>query len=717
MSKWDPVFFCRIPARLKVLAAAGVITLAALAAYHNTFRVPFFFDDQRAILENPNIRRLWPVSTALWPTTANMAVSGRPVANFTLALNYALSGSGVWSYHAFNLLIHLLGGLTLFGVVRRTLLRPGLQERFGRDALPLAWLIALLWTLHPLQTEAVTYVIQRVESLMGLFFLLTFYCFIRSVESPRPRFWQALTVATCLLGMASKEVMVTAPLLVLLYDRAFVAGSLREAWRRRWGLYLVLAATWFPLLWLVAGTGWNRGGTAGFNVGVVPWAYWLTQFEAVARYLRLSAWPHPLVFEYGTFWVHHFGEAALYALVVVPLAAATLIARWRWPALGFLGTWFFMILAPTSVVPGTMQMIVEHRMYLPLAAVITLAVLGVHAAVGRRSWLVFAAVAVGLGVLTARRNADYRSELTIWGDTVAKRPDNARARNGFGLALDRAGRLPEAIQNLETASRLLPGDSEALDNLGVSLEHAGRNAEAIQHYEAALRLKPGFPEAHNNLGNALLRDGRIPEAIGQYQTTLRLRPDFAEAYYNLAGAFDRAGRTAEAIQNYETALRLKPDYVEARINLGNVLHRAGRNAEAIRQYETALKINPEHAMAHYDLGVALDRTGRTPEAIQHYVAALRLQPDLVEAHNNLGVAFGRSGRFPEAIAEFRAALRLRPDYAEAHYNLGNTLVVGDRWDKAIVEYEEALRAQPDYPAARENLAMAREQMRAAQPAP
>jgi tetratricopeptide (TPR) repeat protein len=712
-----PVNSPRTLSRVQTAAAAVVLVVAALAAYHNTFRAPFLFDDARAILENPGIRRLWPLWSAFWPQSANLTVSGRPVANLTLAINYALSGTNVWSYHALNLLIHILSGLTLFGIVRRTLRRPVLQARLDRDALPLALAIALLWTLHPLQTEAVTYVIQRVESLMGLFYLLTLYGFIRSVESPRPFRWQVCTVTACLLGMATKEVMATAPLLVLLYDRTFAAGSLREAWRRHRWLHLSLAATWLPLAGMVASTGWNRGATAGFNVGIVPWAYWLTQFKAVACYLWLTVWPHPLVFEYGTFWVHRAGEVAPYALVVVLLVAATLVALRRWPAWGFLGAWFLVILAPTSVVPGTIQMIVEHRMYLPLAAVITLAVLGIHAAVGRRSWVMFAALALGLGVLAARRNADYRSELAIWSDTVAKRSDNTRARNGMALALDHAGRIPEAIQQFEKALRLTPGDVEVHDNLGVTLEHVGRIAEALQHYETALRLKPYFPEAHSNLGNALLRTGRVPEAIQQYEEALRLRPDYAEAEYNLGGALDQAGRTAEAIRHFEAAVRLKPDYAAARNNLGNLLHREGHTPEAIQHYEAALRIEPDLARAHHNLGVAFEETGRRPEAIEHYEAALRIQPDLVEAHNNLGVALCRSDRLLEAIAHFKEALRLRPDYVEARDNLGNALLQAGRMDEAIVEYEEVLRLRPDDATARGNLELIRAGQRTGNSAP
>jgi tetratricopeptide (TPR) repeat protein len=716
-----PVNSPRILSRLQTAAAAVVLAVAALAAFQNSFRVPFLFDDARAILENPGIRRLWPLRSAFWPQSAVLTVSGRPVANLTLAINYALSGTNVWSYHALNLLIHILSGLALFGIVRRTLLRPVLQARFGRDALPLALVIALLWTLHPLQTEAVTYVIQRVESLMGLFYLLTLYGFVRSVESPRPFRWQVCTVAACLLGMATKEVMATAPLLVLLYDRTLlssrVAGTFRSALQQRPRFYLALFATWLPLAGMVASTGWNRGATAGFNVGIAPWTYWLTQFEAVARYLWLSVWPHPLVFEYGTFWVHHFGDVAPYALVVVPLAVATLVALRRWPVWGFVGAWFFAILAPTSVVPGTIQMIVEHRMYLPLAAVITLAVLGIHAAVGRRSWMIFAVLALGLGILTARRNEDYRSELAIWSDTVAKRPDNPRARNGMALALDHVGRIPEAIQQFEAALRLTPGDVEVHDNLGVTLEHAGRIAEATQHYETALRLKPNFPEAHSNLGNALLRTGKVPEAIQQYEEALRLRPDYAEAQYNLGGALDQAGQTAEAIRHFEAAVRLKPDYAAAYNNLGNLLHRVGRTPVAIEHYEAALRIQPDFATAHHNLGVAFEETGRRPEAIQQYEAALRIQPDLVEAQNNLGVALCQSDRLPEAITHFKEALRLRPDYAEAHNNLGNALLQTGRMDEAIAEYEKVLQLRPDDATARGNLESIRAGQQAGKSAP
>ena len=688
------------------LVCGAILAAGAIAVYGRTFSVPLLFDDYPAIADNPTIRH-W--STAWWPPL-NTTASGRPLLNLSLAINHALSGTAVWSYHVVNLAIHVLAGLTLFGIVRRTL-----APRAGAAATRIAFFAALLWTLHPLQTEAVTYLVQRAESLMGLFYLLTLYGFIRGAEAAgrARRLWFGLCVAACLLGMATKEVMVSAPLIVLLYDRTFVAGSFQEAWRRRRWLHLSLAATWLPLAGLVASGGWERNGPSGFNVGITPWAYWLTQFEAVTRYLWLSVWPHPLVFGYGPFLVNSLTEVALYALVVVVLAAAVLVALRRWPALGFLGAWLFVILAPTSVMPSPVQMIVEHRMYLPLAAVMTLAAIGLHAAVRRHSWVAFAVLALGLGILTARRNEDYRSELIIWSDTVAKQPNNERARNNLGIALSKMPRrLNDAAVQFEEALRLKPDFAEAHNNLADAWSMMpGRLNSAIAQYQEALRLMPDLVEAHYNLGVAWSQiPGRLKDAITQFQEALQLQPDHVDAHYNLGLAWSQMpGRLNDAIAQYQAALRLKPDYAEAHNNLGNIWSQMPeRLNDAIAQYQEALRLKPDYAEAHNNLGHAWSQMpGRLNDAITQYEEALRLQPDSAVAHNNLGLAWSQTpGRLNDAIIQFEEALRLQPDSAEAHNNLGNAWSQKPgRLNDAITQYEAALRLKPDYAEAHNNLGL------------
>ena len=419
----------RSPARTR-LALAGILAAGAIAAYCRTFSVPMLFDDLPAIADNPSIRH-W--SGVLSPA-ANTTASGRPILNLSLVVNYAISGNAVWSYHAVNLAIHILAGLTLFGIVRRTL------DPRWEGALLAAFSASLLWILHPLQTESVTYIVQRAESLMGLFYLLTLYCFIRGAEKGGRgvRVWPALSVAACLLGMATKEVMVSAPLIVLLYDRTFLGGSFREAFRRRWRVYAGYGATWPVLLLLVRSTH-GRSGTVGFGSGISWWSYARTQFPAILRYLRLSAWPHPLIFDYGMAWTGNDRAILPAAVVVIGLVLAMAWALTRsglgWRSIGFAGAWFFAILAPTSLVQGNRQTAAEHRMYLALVPVAALAAIGIHRRLGRAALPASLAIAAGLFAVTVQRNRDYRSAVGIWSDTIAKNPGNPGPHNNLGNIL------------------------------------------------------------------------------------------------------------------------------------------------------------------------------------------------------------------------------------------------------------------------------------------
>ena len=617
------------------LAAAGIV-LGGLAAYHGSFSLPFVFDDQFAIVENPTIRHLWPLGDVLWPPPGGSGVGGRPLVNLTLALNYAFGGESVTGYHAANLAIHLLGGLVLFGLLRRTLVRPVWSARVRADAVPLAAVVAVGWVVHPLQTESVTCVVQRTELLVGLCYLLTLYCLVRATEPGAARRWGAASVATCLLGMTAKEVMVTAPVVALLFDRTFLAGSFREAWRQRRLLHGGLMATWLMLAWLVWRMGGSRGEAAGFGLGVTPWSYALKQCEAVPHYLRLVFWPRPLVVDYGTGVVENLGAVWPQALGLGALAAGTILAWKRGSKLGFAGAAFFIVLAPSSsVVPLVAQTMAEHRIYLPLAVVVTALALGLHALIGRRVRWAGLALAVVLSALTVQRNETYRSALTLWRDTVAHRPDNSRAHLCLGMAL-----------------------------MG-----AGQAAEAEREFESALRLNPAEPTAHNNLGQLLADRGRLEEARAHFAAALRAKPNLAEIHANLADTLRELGRLDEAVREGEAAVRLKPDLAEAHCNLGLALAARGDRPAAVRHYRDALRLKPDYPAAGNNLGIALMESGQLAEAQARIEQVLRAKPDFADAHNTRGIILAKLGRAAESEAEFAAALRLKPDYAQARENL------------------------------------------------
>jgi tetratricopeptide (TPR) repeat protein len=650
----------------------ALIIAAGIWAYHNSFHGVFVLDDSPHIVDNPGVRQL----ARPWQIIRH---SSRPVVALSLAVNFALGRLDPWGYHAVNLGIHILAALTLYGVARRTLVSEPLRFRFGEAGPLLAGAISLIWLVHPLQTESVTYIIQRAESLMGLFYLLTLYCVIRSQSSARRKLWGIGAVASCVLGMASKPVMVTAPVVILLYDRAFLGNSWRELMRRRGWLYAGLAATWLllPLMLANAPSEWET--SAGFEYkGVSPLRYALSQPGAVLQYLRLTFRPNRLCLDYG--WPHgssdlrETSEALKGPIVVAALLAATVWAWERRPAMGFLGAWFFLILAPTSSFVPVADSIVEHRMYLPLAAVVAAVVLGAFE-IGKRLLNKKGAVVVGcaaggvvvivLSSLTIRRNRDYSSAVTIWQDNVEKRPNNPRAQFMLGSVLFHAGKLQEAVDHDEEALRINPDYAEANNNLGGALMKQDRLEEAIAHFQQALRTRPDYADAHYNLGNALGQLGRLQEAVGHYEQALRIRPGFAEAHNNLAKTLIQMGRPAEAIEHWKQALGINPDFAEAQYNLGLALMGEGRLQEAIGHYEKALRIKPDDVQAQCNLGNALVQTGKPQEAIERYEQALRIDPDYAEAHYNLGVALKQAGRVQEAIQHYEQALRIKPDFVEA----------------------------------------------------
>jgi tetratricopeptide (TPR) repeat protein len=720
----------------------GLMVIATLLAYANTFQVPFIFDDVPSIVENPTVRRL-SLDALNPPREGGVTVSGRPVLNLSFALNHTISGLEVWSYHAVNLLIHVLAGLTLFGLVRRTLAHAALVKESAPPQPVIAAVIAGIWLLHPLQAESVTYLVQRAESLMGLFFLFTLYAFARAADSPRPRAWMTVSFAACLLCAGTKEVAALAPVLAFLYDRTFISGSFRAAWQRHRWRHFALALTWLPLAWLVASTGGNRGGTLGFGVNQSFGGYWLTQGEAITRYLWLSVWPAPLVFDYGVVPAPSWPGALAWGFPVLVLVAATLWALWRHPVAGFLGAWFLGILAPTSLMPGTMQMIVEHRMYLPLAAVIAFVAGTAATRMDPRRFLVTGlALALAAGAVTWHRNTLYRQEESLWQDTLAKRPDNARTHNNLGryyhqqqrwdeaikcfeqalrldagiwtthfnlgLALMKAGRVEEAVAPLARAASMPPYFSSAHLNLGIALSRLGRAEEALPHFAAALRTDPWPVDVHFQWGLALAKLGRWREASRHYFQCLQLNPRHAEALSNWGTALWELKSIPEAVARFEMALRIRPDLPGVHFNLGLAHSALGNRAEAISHYREAIRHDPSQATALLNLGIALAQENQLPEAIGYLEEAARRQPRDPAIHANLGVALSLAGRKSEALAAYQTALQLQPNDAQAHYNVGFALIEAGRLSEARAYFETAVRLRPNFPAARDILNRLRE---------
>ncbi len=619
---------------------APLVVLAGIAVYANGFSGVFLLDDMPRIVENPILKRPW--HSGAWLNDDLR----RPLVSLSLAINHALGGLDVWGYHAFNVAVHILAGLALFGVVRRTLETPALRGTYARAAPWLALSVALVWTVHPLQTGSVTYIIQRCESMMGLFYLLTLYCVIRSADSSRRSAWYAAAIVSCALGMTCKAVMVTTPVVILLYDRIFLARGFGELLRRRWALYLGLVAS---LAFLADGglfqhvpealTALSRQKMVLSQApgGVSPLLYAATQSGVILHYLRLCFWPSALCLDYYWPVVASVKQVAPQALALGVLLLATVWALWWRPRLGFLGAWFFLILAPTSSVHPLNNVAFEHRMYLPLAAVVVLVILIGYwalsylqtrfASMRRVIRLLGAAgvtLAVGaLGFATLERNTVYASELAMWTDVVQKRPQNARAHCHVGVALAKEGQLDAAIWWYHAALAIDPTDAVAHNNLANALLRQGSADEAIQHYREAVRLWPGYADARFNLGGTLAKHDRLDEAIAEFRAVLKdeaanklPRPAImARALRHLGNAHFQKREYEQAVEAYRQSLQLQPGQYRAHYNLALALKKLNRIDEAIEQYRQALRLEPGHAGARAELDALLGNRndqGRSP---------------------------------------------------------------------------------------------------------
>jgi len=501
-----------------------IIVAAGVLAYGNSFYGVFLLDDNSSIVNRPDIRQLWPPILGL-----------RFVVDLTLKINYLIAGVRTADYHAVNLLIHILAALTLYGIVRRTVM-PFLSQGASADdrASWIAGITSAIWAVHPLQTESVTYICQRYESMMGLFLFLSLYCLIRGSKGLKPRLWYNLSIVACVLGMGCKEGMIIAPLIILFYDRIILVSSWRELLALRWKVHLALflsCGVVAVLFVLDLVRSYESGRTFAMLPHIPSMVYFQTQLGVIAHYLKLAYYPVSLCIDYGWPAARDWHSVMLPGLLVGSLLVITLTAVMRRSPFGFAGIWFFVTLLPNSSFFPIEDFAFEHRMYLPLAAVIFLTVAGAAFLQQRLkslfpagSWKVLdiAGIVIIVGVLgtladlTHRRNEVYASEEAMWRDVVAKRPLNMRARNNLAVALSKAGLADEAIEEYDRLLLMIPQDRRKQMENG-SIVVTGSFVASSFEYQ--------YFRANANKGLLLwLNKGNADAAIRCYIMALRVAP-------------------------------------------------------------------------------------------------------------------------------------------------------------------------------------------------
>lgn len=677
-----------------------VLSVVAVLLYGRTLDYNFHFDSINGILNKERVQ-LSEISPG---SLLRVIRSGRPVGDLTLALNWYVHQKNPAGYRIVNICIHVLTALFLYFFAFRTL-------RLTRPAVspvPAFWMAfgaSLLWLAHPVNTQSVTYIIQRHNSLGAMFFLLSMLCYAQGRLSARRLPWFAASAIAGLLALASKQNTAVLPFFLFLYEWFFFQ-QLDKSWLKRnikYPLLLIAAVVVIGLIYLGADPVVKLTKFRDYAEGRFTLTErFLTQFRVIVHYVSLFFAPHPsrLNLDYDFPLSHSLLDpvtTVLSLLLIIGLAAFAVIRAKRYPLFSFGIIWFLGTLAvESSVIP--LAVIFEHRTYLPYTFLCLSVIAGLNRIVVLRKvqWMIVVSVVLSLGIWTYQRNQIYENGLTLWRDVLEKAPNNARAYSNLGTAIEKREGIEAAAVYYETAVQLDPSRHEALNNLGHARFLQGQYQEALTLFERALKMRPRSPETLNGKGSTYLALGRLPEAIDTFQTALSIEPNNVEAEKELGSALMRLGKIEEALRHLKRAVEIDPDFVDARINLAAVQMQLNDLASARFHLQRALEIDPAHPNAHNNLGTLLINTGDPDRAEAHFRKALQIDSGFDPARENLERILVMTEDPLVKADKVKEELRGDPQNPVLFWELGRLYADAGRLNDSLEMFENALKADSGF---------------------
>ncbi len=688
------------------LLSISLILIISIAIYSNTLKNGFVYDDEFTIVNNTLIKNFSNIpklfTKEYFSTSGEM--SYRPVVTFTYFLDYWLYGLKSWGYHLTNVLLHAINGVILYIFLTLLFIQPsqssipvlkhnGTGFNLQSSIFNLQLIISLLFVAHPVLTEAVNAISFREDGLCFLFFIsaLILYIAHRSLliahcSKFKVFCFQLLSLSFYLLALLSKEMAITFPLIIILYqltsplpsgERDRVRGKeLGSILLNPYNIGYILITLFYLYLRFFL-----FHNPVEENISI--WSFserLMTIPYLILKYIVLLIAPVSLSADYiitpvqsliSINFIIPFVIVSVLMLVAVnsvrasktqsPVTSHQLPNPPQSPftkgglrGIIVFGILFLLLtLLPVYNIIPIVNPFAERYLYLPSVGFSIIAGIVIYGIFtpkiaspirgegGGEGWLlkrrnlyIFTVSVLILSIYSfavIQRNKIWADDYSLWSDVARKIPESFRGHNGLGNAYKKKGLMDEAIKE----------------------------------YLTTIKIKSDYSKAHNNLGNAYANLGRLDEAIKEYLTTIKIKSDYAEAHNNLGNAYANLGRLDEAIQEFQLALRIKPDIAETYFNLGNAYANLGRLDEAIQEFQLALRIKPDIAEAHNNLGLAYAIQRRIDEAIKEYLTALKHKPDYVDAHFNLGLAYKEKGLKDEAIKELKKGLELNPQNREA----------------------------------------------------
>ncbi len=596
--------------------------LLGLTAYSNSFKAPFQWDGNAFIKGNPAVMNpsSWFSPIKIMGPKYYSAFKQRSVTYMTFALNYRLHGFDVMGYHIFNFIIHAANAFLAYLLVIQLLRSPYLRRAFlSSERAWIAFFVCLFFISHPVQTMAVTYIYQRLTSLVAFFYLASVNLYL-AARLGRKRFSKAgclsLAVLCAATAMKTKQNAFTIPVIAVVIEFLFFKGRIAKRAFRLVPLFLTMLIIPLSMVHFdrpIDDMMNDFGDVTQVNQGVTRRQYLLTQFRVITTYIRLLLLPvnQTVLYDFPT--SHSFFELKVlisFLFLSVLFGGAVFLIflsrkrRRELRLIGFGIIWFFITLSvESSIIP--LLKIQEYRVYLPSIGFITAAITGLYvlkekikkSRMKRGVPALLLAISFVLAAATYTRNRVYRDKHTFWADVMEKSPKRPEVHNYLGMEFRSEGKREKAKQHFLKAIELGSLHAPPYNNLGMMYMVEGEYAKAERYYMQALKLDPANEVVHSNLGNVYFSMGRIEESITHYKKAIKLKPNFPEAHNNLGAAYKKKGMLEEAGKEHQRAIDLKPDYYNARYNLALVMYEQGKLSAALKECMAALNLNRDFPQA------------------------------------------------------------------------------------------------------------------------
>ncbi len=607
-----------------------LIILLILIAYSNVIKGEFVFDDY-TIIDNGQFIINEEGFLSIKGIISNLFSGARPLTAFTFWLNYLISGPIEVTFHLTNIIIHIFTFISIFFFVKILL-----KDAAFPSPEIIACLIAATWALHPLQTEAVSYIVQRSEALASLFYILTLISFLKSVDNKgnKASYWWFVGILCFFLGWLSKPIIITVPIVFLLYVLYFRKGN-----QFKKALYVFSPLILFALVGgILLVLNISHAKSVGFSIkGLGIKEYLITQMRVMWSYLRLIFIPIGQNADRDFPVFKNLSDPqvliSMFALFILIFIAIYTGIKNKFSPYGRLFSfgilWFFIILAPTSSIIPLKDVIFEHRLYLPMLGIIISSVVVLYKLAGeKRTIATVSVVVLLLSFATYKRNFVWQNRLAFWSDVAKKSPQKARAHNNYGKALYERGQYEEAKKEFLRAIELKKDLTDAYINLGIYYLELRKDLDkATNYFKKVLKFNPNHPKAHYFLGSIYFRKNDVSKAEKHLKIAIDLSPKNYLAYYLLGNIYAYKKNYNEAIKLLARSITIKPDNPEAYLLLSKVYLKINQPDKAIRLLKILLKMNPNSSDARYYLGVGFVYKGLLLEAKKEYEKLRPVAPD------------------------------------------------------------------------------------------